>query len=1243
MIQQAAHGTLGGRIYDAARLAQTTTVDYLTKGAYNPGSSGEIAGMVGGIAAGLAIGALLGPSIAGGAAAVAAGMIAGWFAEALIDTINEQYPNLGADFQSWLGDLQNSIQDAASSAWGAAQDGWNDATGAASDWWQNLSWGDLNGNGEPDWMNFPDPGSLLTDPLVIDLNGDGVTLLGADQSAAHFDYAGDGFREKTGWAAGGDGILVRDLNGDGLIETMPELLASATQNVFQVLKTFDTNNDNKINASDSGIWSSLKVWVDSDGDGITDAGELKTLSSLGITEISLSSSTTALWANGNHIDATSTVTMNGVLQQAQAVYFGTQANNAVFVAPQGFVLNDEVRVLPNLSGGGGVPPLRYIMTLDAGLRTEVRTLVETAGNLTYAQLRVAVEAMILNWSGADNAVAGSRGIHIDARHAAAVEAFGGSTTVTSIHAPPAAIMESLYQKLVDDFTIRFAAQSYVSAISLAAQQTVPNFPADHNYSFLNSIGFDSKTNALSLNCGAFALSVIESIQATGGDALTILKSGTYTSAMTQSFIAVNALIDKNPSEFIQSTRWSRDDISSLLSEDDLAAAKIVQFLMAGGAIADVKAGTAAAETLTFDTTDIFGLGAAGNDAIQGNTLANVIFGGQGNDALNGDNGSDTYIYNNGDGADTITELANKGTADKLQIAGHSLVELKVAQSATNANDLVLTFTNNADQITLVGSAASAVVGTGVESFVLSGGVTKTLAEIYQIAINQQQTAGADVIQGFNSGADTITGGLGDDSLNGEDGNDTYVYNNGDGADTITELANKGAADKLQIAGHSLAQLKVARSATNANDLVLTFNNNTDKITLVGAAASAVVGTGVESFELSGGVIKTLAEIYQIAVDQQQTTGADTVRGFNSAADTITGGLGNDTLNGEDGNDTYVYNNGDGADTITELANNGTADKLQIAGHSLAQLKVARSTTNANDLVLTFTNNTDKITLVGAAASAVVGTGVESFVLSGGVTKTLAEVYQSAVNQQQTTGADTVRGFNSAADTITGGLGNDALNGEDGNDTYIYNNGDGADTITELANKGTGDTLQMAGHSLAQLKVARSATNANDLVLNFTNNTDKITLVGAAASGAVGTGMENFVFSGGVTKTRADVYQIAVNQQQTAGADTILGFASGNDLIMGGLGNDTMSGKGSNDTFVFAPGFGKDVITDFAAGAAVDDVLRLTLGTNFDTFAEVMAVALQVGVNTVINITANDTITLNGVTKTNLVANDFEFI
>jgi serralysin len=80
---------------------------------------------------------------------------------------------------------------------------------------------------------------------------------------------------------------------------------------------------------------------------------------------------------------------------------------------------------------------------------------------------------------------------------------------------------------------------------------------------------------------------------------------------------------------------------------------------------------------------------------------------------------------------------------------------------------------------------------------------------------------------------------------------------------------------------------------------------------------------------------------------------------------------------------------------------------------------------------------------------------------------------------------------------------------------------------------------------------------------------------------------------------------------------------------------------------FAPPQGcsgrKNIITDFTAGTGVADVLRLSLGTAFDTLSEVLAAATQVGANTVITFDVNNTITLNNVTKTALVADDFAFV
>jgi len=110
-------------------------------------------------------------------------------------------------------------------------------------------------------------------PIILDLDGDGVetTSVGA---GAYFDHDGNGFAQQTGWASSDDGMLVRDINSDGLINDGKELFGNETllnngskaANGFQALSELDGNVDGKVDANDSA-WSSLKIWQDADGDG----------------------------------------------------------------------------------------------------------------------------------------------------------------------------------------------------------------------------------------------------------------------------------------------------------------------------------------------------------------------------------------------------------------------------------------------------------------------------------------------------------------------------------------------------------------------------------------------------------------------------------------------------------------------------------------------------------------------------------------------------------------------------------------------------------------------------------------------------------------------------------------------------------------------------------------------------------------------------------------------------------------
>ncbi len=80
------------------------------------------------------------------------------------------------------------------------------------------------------------------DPLILDLNGDGVKTISQQTSKTFFDLSGDGMSEQTGWVDSNDGLLVYDKNGNGKIDDISELFGNANQSGFSELKQlFDAN------------------------------------------------------------------------------------------------------------------------------------------------------------------------------------------------------------------------------------------------------------------------------------------------------------------------------------------------------------------------------------------------------------------------------------------------------------------------------------------------------------------------------------------------------------------------------------------------------------------------------------------------------------------------------------------------------------------------------------------------------------------------------------------------------------------------------------------------------------------------------------------------------------------------------------------------------------------------------------------------------------------------------------------
>ncbi|MEZ0316343.1 MAG: hypothetical protein ACAH10_05570, partial [Methylophilaceae bacterium] len=466
----------------------------------------------------------------------------------------------------------------------------------------------------------------------------------------------------------------------------------------------------------------------------------------------------------------------------------------------------------------------------------------------------------------------------------------------------------------------------------------------------------------------------------------------------------------------------------------------------------------------------------GNFTGRGNSLANIITGGNGNDYLTGGRGregldgsgnsgtvkGDTLI--GGDGNDTLDGSAALDIDNGLQLirliggAGDDTYivnsikyedQVALAEGANGGNDTIIFKTNmfglpinnriiiNHTVGDLQHIENFTIVGTGdwIVQYVPDGDNDNQHNRIIANGGNNLITTGPgnDTIFG-NGGNDTLQGGDDNDFMDGGSGSDLMVGADGNDMYVVDSASDKVYEDNNIGSGIDTIQASISYSLADTNGSGIQ-HNNVEHLQLTGSANLSGTGndlnnniTGNSGYnKLAGGLGNdTLSGMAgNDALDGG--SGADTLLG-GLGNDTLIGGTGNDSLDGGDGNDLYAYVNTMDFDASEAINDTGTTGIDEI--RMLSTLAGSTLTLGAN---------------VHGIERVVIGTGTAAAAVTSG--KIALNIDASATTEGMSflgNAGDNSISAGSGNDTLDGGLGNDVLQGGDGNDTYIV------DSLTEAA-------------------------------------------------------------------------------------------------------------------------------------------------------------------------------------------------
>ncbi|ESQ90082.1 hypothetical protein ABAC460_09955 [Asticcacaulis sp. AC460] len=458
-------------------------------------------------------------------------------------------------------------------------------------------------------------------------------------------------------------------------------------------------------------------------------------------------------------------------------------------------------------------------------------------------------------------------------------------------------------------------------------------------------------------------------------------------------------------------------------------------------------------------------GNSGNNVLDGGLGSDSLDGGAGNDTLKGGAGDDTFVV---DSLADVVEEADGGGIDTIQsslswtlgAAFENLTLTGTANISGTGNDLNNVISGNGGANTLSG-------GAGDDTYYVDNIGDKVLEQsgkgkdlIYasvsyslagQVVENLILTGGANINATGNSLGNSLTGNSGGNVLDGGAGADTLAGGLGDDTYVVDNTGDK-----------------VIEASGEGNDLIL----SSVTYSLNGRTVEALTLTGTAHIDATGNSL----------ANSLFGNGGNNVLDGGAGNDSLDGGVGNDTLRGGSGNDTFVI-----------------------------------------DSALDVIEDSGGVELVRASFSYGLAAGLENLVLTG----TAAIIGTGNALNNSLTG-------NSAGNILDGGAGNDTLAGGLGDDTYYVDST--GDKVIEAAGEGRDEVRASVSYSLAGQVI------------------EALVLTGAANLSGTGNGVNNLIVGND--------------------GHNVLDGGAGNDTLQGGAGDDTYYVQSSGDVIIDTSGFNR---------------------------------------------------------------------